>query len=136
MPETIFQVVSRAAAESGAVFARDFIDLSERTFYEACRGADDGDEPHPENRTRTASCDSDGDAGNIADADTRCRADTEGLKRGDLIAGGLFAGTLCDERKHFCKIADLYAACADGKVEPGTHQKNDDHRGPEKSIDF
>ena len=37
MPETIFQVVSRAAAESGAVFARDFIDLSERTFYEACR---------------------------------------------------------------------------------------------------
>ena len=37
MPETIFQVVSRAAAESVAVFARDFIDLSERTFYEACR---------------------------------------------------------------------------------------------------
>ena len=37
MPESIFQIVSRAAAESGTVFTRDFINLPECTFYEACR---------------------------------------------------------------------------------------------------
>ena len=62
-------------------------DLGEGGFHEAAGGTDDGEDPHPEDRSGTTHHDGGSDSGDVSYADTGAHSDTERFERGDL--GGL-----------------------------------------------
>ena len=63
----VLDVVGRAAVEL-AVAARQLVDLGERALDEACRAAEEGDGPHPEDGAGAARDDGNRDACDVADA--------------------------------------------------------------------
>ncbi len=120
--QAIFQIVRRTAAEAAAVFTGHLVNLGQRTFYEARSRADDGDEPHPENRAGAPGCDGDGDARNISHAYTRRGADAKGLEWGNLISRRLRPRRMSDELEHFSKVTDLHRPGAHSEIKSGAHQ--------------
>ena len=85
LTECILDVVGRAAVKE-PVAARNLVDLRERALYEPRRRPNEGNRPHPKYRPGAARYNGDGNARNIADADTRRRTDAERLERRDRLS--------------------------------------------------
>ena len=66
------------------------ISQAQRNFRELDDQAQHSDEPHPEDGTGAACCDSDGNTGDIADTQCRCQCRTGRLERLDIAVTRTF----------------------------------------------
>ena len=117
------------------VAARQLVDLRERALDEAGGAADEGDEPHPEDRAGPTRDDCDGDARDVADAHARGGAHAERLERADGMSLGLLADALREEPQHLWQHPDLDKARGKGEIEPARDEDDDEYIRPENVID-
>ena len=135
LTECILDVVGRAAVKE-PVAARNLIDLRERALYEPRRRPNEGNRPHPEHRPGAARHNGDGNARDIADADTRCRADTERLERRDRLAPARAASEIArKEAYHLGQRTQLDELRREREPQSAADKNNDDDISPQKVVD-
>ncbi len=133
--EGILDVVSRAAVE-GVVAARQLIDLGQCAFDEACRTADESDDPHPEDGTRAAGNDCDSHTSNVADTDTGSSGNAECLEGADGFALRFFADTIGQQANHFWQHAQLDELCRQCEPKAAADEYGNEHVRPEDVVDL
>ena len=133
--EGILDVVSRAAME-GVVATRQFVNLGQGALDEACRTADESDDPHPEYGTRAAGNDCDSHTSNVADTDTGRCADAEGLEGADGFALRFFADTIGQQANHFWQHAQLDELCREREPKAAADEYGNEHVRPEDVVDL
>lgn len=133
--ERILDVVSRAAVE-GVVAPGQLIDLGQRAFDEARGTADEGDDPHPEDGTRTAGNDCDSHTSNVADTDTRRCADAEGLEGADGFAFRLLADPFRQQADHLRQHAQLDKFRREREPKAAADEDGNEHIRPEDVVDL
>lgn len=133
--EGILDVVSWAAVE-GVVATRQLVNLGQCAFDEACRTADESDDPHPEYGTRAAGNDCDSHTSNVADTDTGRCADAEGLEGADGFALRFFADTIGQQANHFRQHAQLDELCRQREPKAAADEYGNEHIRPEDVVDL
>ena len=122
-------VVGGPAAE-GAVGVTDLEHLGQGRLEEGGGHPDQGDHPHPEDRTGAAQDEGGGHSEDITDAHAGGQGDREGLEGGDAsLSPGTRSGHLAE---HVRQAAELHETGAGGQQDPGTdeHPHGDVERDP------
>ena len=111
------------------------VDLSQCGLGEGAAGAEEGDEPHPDDGPRAAEGDGGGHADDVARADTSGECHGEGLEGGDAGLFFLAAVTAEEEAEHLAEATHLDKAGAQGEVESGGEAERDERRTPDPVVD-
>ena len=130
--EAVLDVVGGAAAEAAGERIAYLVDLGERAFHKAGSGAEQSDDPHPEDGAGAAYHDSDGDAGDVAHTHTGSGTDAEGLEGADMTA--FLAGTFLEQAAHFTEHGKLGEFDACREIQAKAHQHADEHIRPEYVV--
>ena len=83
--QAVGNIIRRAAAEQTGFLVAHFINLCQSRFSECGTHADQRRYPHPKHGTRTAGCNGQGNAGNIARAHAAGQTGHKCLKRRDAV---------------------------------------------------
>ena len=126
-----FDVIGGAAAE--LAFLLFLVDLAEGGLDVGRGRTEEGDDPHPEDRTGSAEADGRRDTGDVAGTDPARERNRQGLERGDTAIRFL-AGI--QQPDHLAEEAHLDKPGQDGEEQARSKAQVNEHRTPDIAIDL
>ena len=120
----ILEVMGGAAAIAAVDGVLFLVQLGQGGFHECGGGADDGSDPHPEDRACAAGGDRRHDADHVAHANTGGSGDDESLETGEGAALSLFPPAE-GQTEHFREASDQDKLGTDGKENTSRDQQED-----------
>ena len=133
LSESVLHVVGRATDEG--VLSAAFVELCEGRFDKGARGAQQGDDPHPEDRPGASDDDGRGHACEIARADAARQRHSEGLERRNVpLAAGPRSRRFAQHAEHLPHHPELHAPGTQGEPHGAAEQRRNQDVTPEDVV--
>ena len=108
--------------------------LGERRFDEGRSGAQQRDDPHPEDGAGAADGDGGSHAGQVPGAYARSHADGEGLERGYMLLPVVLSRGIAQQPEHLADHAELHAPRAEREIKSAADKHGDEDVCPQEIV--